>query len=139
MALEAPNLRHSLYQAAANYWNPGTTLYGQGGSGQFLAVYPSSATQVTICPNQTTLPAGILQNSPDINQAAEVCFFGICKAVAGASYSAGVRLMCATDASGRLVTWTGAGSYFHAIAIDAAAAANQIVTVMVVSPSKQAT
>jgi hypothetical protein len=72
MATEAPNLRDGTCQAAANYWNPVSALFGPAGSGQFLAVTLTGTTAnvVTLVTASTQMVYGILQNSPDINQAA---------------------------------------------------------------------
>jgi hypothetical protein len=71
---------------------------------------------------------GILQNKPLATQAADVRFVGVSKAKAGASYSRGALLM--TDTSGRFITAT-ATNHAVAMALEAAAAANEIRTVLI--------
>ena len=71
---------------------------------------------------------GILQNKPAPNQAAEVRFSGVSKGKAGAAYTRGALLM--TDTSGRLIPVT-AGNHAIAMALEAAAAANEIHPVLV--------
>jgi hypothetical protein len=136
MATEAPLIRDGAQcQAAANYWNPSTTLYGANGSGQFLAVFLSAARTVTIASNDATVPIyGILQNTPDIGQAADVGLFGITKAVSGAAISAGVQVMLDTGtASGRLITWSaGTHNIVVGYALEAAGAANALFTIFLV-------
>jgi hypothetical protein len=146
MATEAP-LIHDGAQcvAAANYSN-GAGLAGPGGSGQFLAVLISAARTVAIDATGAQLCYGILQNKPtqgqvaDVGivvlqnkptqgQVADVGIVGVSKAVAGAAFSAGALLM--TDSSSRLITRTSTNPVV-AVAIEAATAANQIVTVALV-------
>lgn len=129
MATEAP-LIHDGAQcvAAANYSN-GAGLAGPGGSGQFLAVLISAARTVAIDTTGAQLCYGILQNKPTQGQVADVGIVGVSKAVAGAAFSAGALLM--TDSSSRLVTRTSTNPVV-AVAIEAATAANQIVTVALV-------
>jgi hypothetical protein len=134
MATEGNQIRDGAQmQAAANYWNPSTALYGQAGSGQFLAVSVTAARTVTIvaAAASTTPIYGILQNMPDIGQAADVCVFGVTKYVAGAAVTAGAELMIDSAQAGRLITWvTGSHNYSHGIALDTVAAANAIGTMM---------
>jgi hypothetical protein len=122
-------------QAAANYWNPATKLFGQAGSGQFLAVTLTPARTVTLATAgaSTTAIYGILQNSPDQGQAADVGLFGISKAVAGAVPGAivgGSPLMLDGTNAGTLILWvTGSHNLVVGFALEAASAANQIFTV----------
>ena len=137
MALESgiTYLRSSTCQAAANYWNPAVKLYGPYGSGQFLAVYVSASNVVTLRTTQGGQIFGILQNSPDINQAAEVAYGGECKAVAGGTFTAGAYLM--VDANARLILWAaGAGNVQVAMAMEAAPNADSVVRVLVNPPGR---
>ena len=113
--------------AAADYSNTGG-LTGPGGSGQFLAVKASGTTDhtVTLANTGGEQIFGLLQNKPYTSQAADVGLFGISKAVAGAAITTGARLM--TDTSGRLITCT-SGNFQVAQALEAATAANQIISV----------
>jgi hypothetical protein len=142
MATESPLIHDgSQCQAAANYWNPSTKLFGPGGSGQFLVVYINASRQVTIAAAATQVPYGILQNTPDIGQAADVGIIGVTKAVAGAAITvnAGVVGLMA-DSNGRLIPWVaGAANWLMGYAIEPAAAANAIFTMYVVPPFKVVT
>jgi hypothetical protein len=133
MATEGVLLHDSQCVAAANYFNPSTALYGQGGSGQFLAVTITGVRTVTIAAANTgAVPIyGILINSPDIGQAADVQYGGVCKYVAGAAVTAGAELMLDSAQAGRLITWvTGSHFYSHGFALDTVTAANGIGTMM---------
>ncbi len=130
MATESP-LIHDGAQcaAAANYWNPSTALPGPNGSGQFLAVAVSAPRTVTVDTSGGTAAIyGILQNTPGQGQAADVGILGISKAVAGAALSAAAQLQA--DTQGRVITATGTNHRF-AIALEAATAAGQLITVFV--------
>lgn len=71
---------------------------------------------------------GILQNKPNTGEAAEVCLFGITKAIAGAAITVGDPLM--TDTSSRLITYTSAAVKVG-VALTAAGAAGDLITVFV--------
>jgi uncharacterized protein DUF2190 len=132
MATEAPLIRDGAQTvAAANYYNPGTALYGPGGSGQFLCVYLSGARTVTLGPaSNGGVIYGILQNTPDIGQAADVALFGITKAVSQAAISAGAPVM-AEGTNGRVMPWVStAGNVIIGYALEAATAANAILTIL---------
>ena len=134
MAVESTMLRSSTCQAAANYWNPASKLYGVNGSGQFLGVYVSAANVVTI---RTTLGGaiwGVLQNTPDINQAADVCWGGECKAVCGGTPTAGAFLM--VDANGRLTTWTAGSGYTQSAIAMEAGTTDSVIRVFVIPGGK---
>jgi hypothetical protein len=135
MATEGPLIHDgSQCTAAANYYNPASALDGPNGSGQFLCVYISAARVVTVQTSSGGAVYGILQNTPASGQAADVGIMGVTKAVAGASFSAGANLMC--DTAGRLITQTST-NIIVATAIEAATAANQVVTVAVVPAMNQ--
>lgn len=70
---------------------------------------------------------GILQNKPTSGQSADVRFSGVTKAIAGAAYSRGAKLM--TDTSGRLITATSTNNVVG-LALEAAAGANEIRAVV---------
>lgn len=133
MATESPLLHHSQCTAAANL-SATAGLDGPNGSGQFLAVKVTAARQVNLASTGGEAIDGILQNDPASGYVADVGFMGISKAVAGAAFSAGALLM--TDTSGRLITATSTNSAV-AKAIEAATAANQVVTVFVMNFGKQ--
>lgn len=70
---------------------------------------------------------GILQNDPNIGEAATVQRDGISKAEAGAAFA--IAALLATDATGRLVTAAG-GQQVVAIALTAGGGAGQIASVL---------
>lgn len=71
---------------------------------------------------------GVLQNKPSASgQAAEVMQSGITKAVAGAAVSAGAEVMAGAD--GRIITAATAGSNVIGIALEAAANANEVISI----------
>lgn len=97
-------------------------------SGQFLAVKVTASRAVNLANTGGEAVVGILQNQPTSGQAADVGFIGVSKLVAGAAFAAGVELM--TDTSARGITATSTNHRF-AIALEAATAAGQIVTVLI--------
>ena len=138
MATESPLICDGAQtQAAANYWNPATALYGPNGSGQFLAVTLTAARTVTLAAAGASTVAiyGILQNTPDIGQAANVGLFGVSKVVLGAGAGAiatGSPLMVDTTNAGTLCLWvTGSHNLVVGFALEAATAANQIFTAFI--------
>ena len=135
MATEGP-LIHDGAQctAAANYYNPSSALDGPNGSGQFLFVYVSAARVVTVQTSSGGAVYGILQNSPASGQAADVGIMGISKVVAGAAITAGANLMC--DTAGRAVAQTST-NIIAAVALEAATAAGQIITVAIIPAMNQ--
>lgn len=135
MATEGP-LIHDGAQctAAANYYNPSSALDGPNGSGQFLFVYVSAARVVTVQTSSGGAVYGILQNTPASGQAADVGIMGISKVVAGAAITAGANLMC--DTAGRAVAQTST-NIIAAVALEAATAANQIITVAIIPAMNQ--
>jgi len=131
MATEGPFMGDGAQTvAAANYWNPTSKLYGYNGSGQFLGVKISASRTVALQTAAGGPIYGVLQNSPDIGQAADVILFGISKVVAGAAISfSGNPIPLMVDANGRFVPWTaGAGNSQVGEAIEACSAADAIVT-----------
>jgi hypothetical protein len=100
MATESP-----FFRDGAN-----TTAAADLSTKQFFAVKLTTTSRTTnIVAAATDLVYGILQNKPKSAQACDVCLFGITKAVAGGSVTAG-HLM-GVDTSGRIVEFaTGAGN-----------------------------
>ncbi len=77
--------------------------------------------------------AGVLQNKPGNNQAAEVMIFGVSKVVAGAAITEGTAVM--SDATGRAVPVVGSAAfpavnYRAGIALSSAAAAGELIPVL---------
>jgi hypothetical protein len=146
MATEGPLYRDGAQcVAAANYWNPATTLYGTNGSGQFLVVRISAARTVALATVPTAVSYGVLQNTPDIGQAADVALApSITKVVSGGANSgvvaAGVPLMVDATQPGCVCLWVaGAANYVIGYSIEAAAAANAVFTAVLTSPFKVVT
>lgn len=113
MATESPLISDgSETVAAANYWNPASALAGPSGSGQFLAVALSTAVARTsvLASVLGQQIYGVLQNKPNIGEAADVGLFGISKMVVG---SAGVTFGAAimVDATGAAINWTAGSAY----------------------------
>lgn len=145
MATEGPMHRDggqntlSTLQDARNSTITGSTLLGPNGSGQFLAVYLSSAnTARTVSIASSTCGAagssvqqfyGILQNKPGPGQAADVCYMGITKAVAGlGTIVAGTQLQTSSTAGGVLTPWLGGNGQRIGVALEAAATTGAVFT-----------
>lgn len=87
----------------------GTTRMGPNGSGQFLAVKPSTSNAgvayVTTASGQQGY--GIVQNKPYVGEAMSIAVFGVSKVVAGTTtITAGGDLM--VDSSGCLIPYSSA-------------------------------
>ena len=93
----------------------------------FYCVKLTASRQVNLANTGGEVAYGVLQNKPTSGQAADIGVFGISKAAAGAAFSAGAQLM--TDTTGRLITRTST-NHCVALAIEAATAAGQLITVM---------
>lgn len=131
MATESPMITDGGQTVAAANYSNSQSLHGPSGSGQFLAVkLGSTARTVTLASSAIDNIYGILQNKPKTGEAAEVCIFGVCKAVSGSTVIASGAALQA-DTSGRLVTQS-ASNPKVAVALEAATAVDQIITVKVV-------
>lgn len=106
-----------------------TTAAADLSTKQFYAVKLTAARAVNLASANTDSIYGILQNKPKSGEAADVGIFGISKAVAGAAISAGAALM--SDTAGKLITQTSTNPKV-AIALEAAGAADQIITVKII-------
>lgn len=127
MAVEAPLYCDGTQTAGADL---STGLNGADGSGQFLAVKVTAAHIVNLANTGGERIHGILQNKPKLGAAANVALApSITKAVGGAAFAAGALLM--TDTSGRLIAQTST-NVGVAVAIEACAAAGNIVTVRLI-------
>ena len=118
--------------AAANYGNganlAGTntagTTGGATGSGQFLCVALSTSVARTSVLASTLGQQiyGVLQNKPGAGQAADVCIFGVTKAVVGVG-GVTLGLPLYTDATGAVINWaTGSGKVQIGFAYETAVA-----------------
>lgn len=93
---------------------------------QFYGVVDTAA---NTCGLQTSAGGriiGILQNKPDLGQAASVRWEGVTKAAAGASFASAIEL--AVDATGRLIAAV-TGNVVVGRSIDASGAAGAITSV----------
>jgi hypothetical protein len=111
--------------ASADYSGTTTTLSGQNGSGQFLAVSITANRQVTLVTTKGGFMYGVLQNKPASGQAADVGIEGVTKMMAGASISAGAYVTPTT--TGAFVTAATTDARV-AVAIETAGAAGVIFT-----------
>lgn len=129
MATEAPLLHHTQCTAGANFSST-AGLGGFNGTGQFLVVAITAARSVVLCTAATTQPAGILQNDPISGFVADIGFLGVSKVIALGAISAGAQL---TSAAGGLVTTLTPGALNIPVgyALEAATAANQVITAMI--------
>jgi len=103
-----------------------TAASGDLAASQFYAVKLTGARVVDLASAGGEPIYGILQNTPLAGQAADIGILGVSKAAAGAAFAAGAQLM--TDTTGRLITATST-NHRVAVALEAAGAAGQIVTV----------
>jgi len=97
------------------------------------------ATGVTVCDAATDIPLGVLQNKPGSGAAAAVRVTGISKVIAGGAISVGNPV--GTDASGRaraLTPGTDTTAYIRGIALEAASAANEIISVLLLPVARAA-
>lgn len=98
---------------------------------QFLAVRVATADfNVVLESTGGVAIMGILQNKPTAGQAADVCFSGVTKAVAGAAYAKGATLM--TNSSGQLIAATSTNQIV-AYALEAALGAGEIRSVLLLN------
>lgn len=102
---------------------------------QFLAVKVATADlNVVLASTGGENILGVLENKPAAGAAADVCFSGVSKGVAGAAYTRGTVLM--TDTSGRFITATSTNQGV-AYALESAGAAGEIHPILVQAFGKQ--
>lgn len=133
MATEGPFLRDGGQCIAAGNYGNNQSLPGNGGSGQFLAVYLSAARTVALATVQGQRIRGILQNKPALGDAADVCLLGISKAFCGATVAAGAILM--VNSSAEVITWTAGTGLFQIGQALEAGVNGQIITIDVWFPN----
>lgn len=113
----------------------GTTRAGPNGSAQFCAVVLSTTVDRTVNLPSTVAGQfkayGILQNKPSTGIAADVCIFGISKAIAGTTtIAAGTDLMLSSTSAGTLVAFSSAaGQTPCARSLEAATTVGALFTV----------
>ena len=93
MAYESPGIDIGTLTAAADL-----------SSNQYYFVKLASATTVNVCTAITDLPIGILQNTPTSGQAADVRIFGISKASADGTLTAGRWIGTSADSQASGIT-----------------------------------
>jgi Uncharacterized conserved protein (DUF2190) len=129
MATEAPLIHDGSQCTAGVNMSATAALAGPNGTGQFLGVKLSAARTVIPVAATADVPYGILQNDPISGFIADIGILGVSKAVAGAAIAAGKPL--GFDASGRVVDATGQTWERIGVAIEAATAINQIITILI--------
>lgn len=85
-----------------------TTASADLSAKQFYAVKITAARVVGLVAAVTDITYGILQNKPKSAQVCDVALFGIVKAVAGGSITAGDKLE--VNSSGQVITYTTSGT-----------------------------
>jgi hypothetical protein len=132
MTTESPSVKDGAQcVAAANYWNPGTALYGPQGSGQYLLVTVSAPRTVALQTVSGGQCYGVLQNAPSAGQAADVQLHGVTKVVVGAAVTAGQELQC--DTNGRAITFASGRKVGYAL--ESATAANAMISMVAYTPN----
>ena len=107
---------------------------------QFQAVHLSGpgtgAPFVDVTLTLTTKPFGILQNTPSVNQAAEVALIGsISKWKTNSALTAGDLVGVSSGLATQLVTGTTtSGQYYMGLVIDGTAAASGVASVLLIGP-----
>jgi hypothetical protein len=130
MATEAPLIHDGAQCTAGVDMSSTASLAGFNSTGQFLLVKFTAARSLIPTALAADFPYGVLQNDPKSGAVCDVGIFGVSKVISGAAITAGVYLM--SDTSGRVITATATGGTSPAQivgqAIEAATAANQVIT-----------
>jgi len=98
---------------------------------QFHAVKITAAQQVNLSTVAGEPVIGILQNKPASGAAADIMVIGVTKVKAGAAIAAGASVMAGAD--GRIITAATAGSEVIGKALEAAANADEIISILLVA------
>ena len=101
-------------------------MSGAGYQYRFMKI--SAADTITRTAASSDLSLGVLQNNPKLGEACELAYHGETKVEAGAAVAAGAEIM--SDTSGRAVTAATTGNRTMGIALNAAAAAGELITVI---------
>lgn len=96
---------------------------------QFCFVKLNSAGKI-VKATHNAVAIGVLQDAPQAGQTGSVMTFGITKVKTASSISIGARLTAYTDGSGRAAA-AASGQYVMGIALEAATAADQLITALV--------
>lgn len=118
---------------APGFMVPGLTAAADLSGQQYRAVRVTGDFAVNVANAAGQAVIGVLQNKPTSGQPAEVMSMGVTKVLAGAAIAAGAEVMAGAD--GRIITAATAGSNVIGICMEAAANANEIVTVLLGGPS----
>ena len=123
MAYEAAQIRFGNLTAAADL-----------SSKQYYFVKLASATTVNVCSAITDIPIGVLQNTRESGEAAEVCIFGITKVSADGTLAAGNLIGTSADGQAdAIAAGTDTTVYTQGQAITAASAGE--TTTMFLNPA----
>jgi len=87
-----------------------------------------TSTGVNVCGAGEAATCGVLQNKPTAGQTAELMVSGVTKVLAGAATAKGLNVT--PDATARVVA-AGTGDYIAGTLMEAAAAAGDIVTLLI--------
>lgn len=108
---------------------PGLVATSTLASYQYYIVQASStAGEVKLGTSATSVILGVLQNDPGAAEPAEIAFSGIAKAAAEASVTFGSYLTCSS--TGRVKSTSSGGNFIIGKALEASAAAGDIIRVM---------
>lgn len=137
MATESPLLHDgSQTVAGADFRNStysGSTRLGPSGSGQFAAVRLSTVADRTVLGCTVTGQSiyGILQNKPNVGEAADIGIFGVSKAVCGTTtVTAGSKVQA--DSSGNMVAYSSAaGVVACGVALETPQSVGQVFTMAI--------
>jgi hypothetical protein len=95
---------------------------------QYKFVSMASDTQVDVVGTKGAVAIGVLLDKPAAaGRAASVAIGGVCKVAAGAAVAAGAEVI--SDATGRAIATDAADQYILGTAIEAAAAAGNVIAV----------
>jgi len=124
MAYEGPQIRLVAVTASADLRTH-----------QFKYVKVSGNNTVTICAATTDIPIGILQNTPNTGQAANVCAIGITKISSDAALTAGNEI--GTSADGQAAVYapgTDTTKRINGVVLEGSGAAGELATAFVNCP-----
>lgn len=102
----------------------------------FLMELGASAGQVDVCDGATDRVVGVLINKPEAGEVAEVQVFGIAKAVASAAITKGATV--GTTNAGKLVAKTADADFICGIALEAAAADLDVISILLTPGGQRA-
>lgn len=106
---------------------------------QYKFVKLTANRTVTVCSAITDVVVGVLQNRPDINQAATVGYHGVSKVQADAALTAGQQVGTSADGQADAKTpGTDTTEYVAGVVVTGAAAAGEIAEVMLNIPAHRA-